>query len=490
MPEDPCPGPDCIGVGETSSEESTLVLPEGDTSGAAVSRRRAAVDLTQGSLLRGIVMLSWPIVTGAILNWVMGVADIKMVGALGPTAIAAVGQSQGVIWTVMAIIFAIATGTQVLVARYTGAGQHDRVAEVTRQSIILCVLSGFVMIPLGLLLARPGLALLGVSGSVLHDGTVYMQAFFWGSVFLTLNFIIASALQGAGDSLTPLLLLVWINLAHIGIEYVLIFGAGPIRPMGVAGAAWAVVISRGLASLFMLWIVTSGRFAITVPLHHSWRIDWSVWSKMFYIGIPSSLQGLTRNIAYLMLAFVLNHTDAGMYAISGHTVAGQWGAVGIFIGLAMMTAAMTAVGQNMGAENPERAERSCWQVVRISSNLSCVMGALCILFARPLVSFFTQDPQAIYWATWAMILLSFSLPFATVSMAFSGALRGAGDTMSPMWATLICSLGIGPGLAYLLAITCHLGPVGAWIGLATSMVAQALVTGYIFKRGKWKTIEL
>lgn len=480
---------DPIGVGETCSEEAGPFLPEGDTSGAAVMRRRGAVDLTQGSLLRGIVMLSWPIVAGAMLNWVMGVADIKMVGALGANAIAAVGQSQGIIWTVMAAVFAIATGTQVLVARHTGAGDHAQVAEITRQSIILCVVTGLLMIPLGLYLAEPALRQLGVSGEVLRDGTIYMQAFFWGSVFLMMNFIIASALQGAGDTMTPLLMLIWVNLLHIVIEYFLIFGVGPCPRLGVAGAAWAVCISRGLASAYMLWVVFSGRYAITVPLRASWKIDWHIWNRMFYLGIPSSLQGLTRNVSYLGLAFVLNHTGDPM-AISGHTVAGQWGAVGIFIGLSMMTAAMTAVGQNMGAENVARAERSCWSVVRISSNLSCVVGALCIVFARPLVGFFTDDPHAVYWGVWAMIFLSASLPFATISMAFSGALRGAGDTMSPLWATLICNLGIAPGLAYVLALPLHLGPIGAWIGLAVSMVAQALITGYIFKLGKWKTIVL
>jgi putative MATE family efflux protein len=451
---------------------------------------RNGVDLTQGSLLRGIVMLSWPIVLGAFLNWIMGVADIKMVGSLGPEAIAAVGQSQGIIWVIMAIIFAIATGTQVLSARYKGAQRPDRVAEVTRQSIILSVIAGVVLIPIGRWLAPIVLTHLGVSATVLDLGTAYSEAYFWGGVGLMVNFMIAAALQGAGDTITPMLMLVWINIVHIVLEYMMIFGFGPLPAMGVAGAAWAVFASRGLAALAMIYIVTSGRFAITVPLRHSWRIDWAIWEKMFYIGMPSSLQGLVRNVSYLALAAILNHTAAKDYAISGHTAAGQWGALGVFVGLAMMTAAMTAVGQNMGANNPERAERSCWSVVWISVASSAFLGALCVVFGRHLIGFFTTDPQSLYWGWWALLMLSVSLPFATVSMAFSGGLRGAGDTWSPLWATLACTLVLGPAISYYLALVVKMGPVGAWLGLGLSMVAQALFTGVIFARGKWKNIVI
>lgn len=476
--------------GDTVSEGMEAMRPPVSTPVTGETPPKGRVDLTQGSLLRGIVLLSWPIVSGAALNWLMGVADIKMVGSLGPDAIAAVGQSQGIIFSVMFVVFAIATGTQVLVARYTGAKQPERVAEVTRQAIILSFLSGVLLIPVGLALARTLLGWLGATGNVLELGTIYTTAMFWGQVGVMLNFMIASALQGAGDTLTPLLMLIWINVVHIALEYLMIFGIGPFPVMGVAGAAWAVFFSRGLAALFMLWVVTSGRFAVHVPLRSRWRIDWPVWGKMFYIGTPSSMQGLVRNFGYLALIVILNHTAAGEFAVAGHTTAGQWSALAVFVGLAMMTAAMTAVGQNMGAKNPDRAERSCWSVVYISAVTSAVLAAFCIVFSRPLIRFFTDDPQALYWGHWALFWIALSLPFATISMAFSGGLRGAGDTFSPLWATLIGTLVVGPGLGYYLALVRGMGPIGAWIGFGCSMLAQALYTGIVFKAGRWKAIEL
>jgi len=451
---------------------------------------KGRVDLTQGHLLRGIVQLSWPIVSGAVLNWIMGVADIKMVGRLGPHAIAAVGQSMSIIFTVQFVVFAIATGTQVLVARYTGARQPGRVTDVTRQSIILSLVAGIPMIPIGLLVSRTLLIWMGAQGEVLEQSVIYTHAMFWGSVGMMLNFLLASSLQGAGDSLTPLWMLIWINVAHIVIEYCLIFGVGPFPALGVAGAGWAVVISRGVAAVVMLWIVCSGRYAVKVPWRGPWRVDWSLWGKMFYIGTPSSLQGLVRSVGYAALIAILNRTTAGEFAVAGHVTAGQWSSLGIFAGLAMMTAAMTAVGQNMGAKNPARAERSCWSVVAISTVTSGTLALLCIVFARPLVGFFTDDPQAYYWGHWALIYIAASLPAATISMAFSGGLRGAGDTLSPLWATVVGTLVIGPGLGWLLALHLGMGPAGVWIGMVASMLAQAVYTGIVFKNGKWKRIEL
>jgi len=179
-----------------------------------------------------------------------------------------------------------------------------------------------------------------------------------------------------------------------------------------------------------------------------------------------------------------------MHAISGYVICGQVQMIGVMVGLALMSAAMTAVGQNLGADNAKRAERACWSVVYISALSASVLAAAYIIFARPLIGFFTQDPQAVHWGFVSLVMLSSVLPFVTVSMAFSGGLRGAGDTLSPLWATLICSTGIGPALAYTMAVSLRVGPTGAWLGLAIAIIVQAFIVGAIFKRGKWKRIKL
>ena len=402
------------------------------------------VDLTRGGLLRGIVLLSWPIVTSSLLQFFLGVVDTKMVGLLGPAAIAAVGTSRTAIMTLMAAVLAVSTGTQVLTARFAGQQRPEMVAAVTRQAIIISLLLGAILAPLGWLLAGPIMAALGADQQVLSQATAYTQAFFVGAIALMVNFMIASALNGVGDTLTPLYVLAGINAGNILFDWLLIFGIGPFPKLGVAGAAWAVVISRSVGALVLLWIVSSGRFAIHMPLRGSWRIDLGLWGKMFYIGTPSSIQGFTRNFSFLALLWILNRTRAGRLAVAGHTIASQVQMIMIVVGLALMSAAMTAVSQNMGAGAPERAERSGWMIAGLSAAVISGLAGLIILLARPLVGFFTDDPQAIHWGVIALRILSLSQPFTAASMAFSGALRGAGDTLSPLWVSLIFTSGAAP----------------------------------------------
>ncbi len=460
-----------------------------DNSGPPANCARR-VDLTQGSLLWGIVRLSWPIVAGAFLNWIMGVVDIKMVGYLGPDAIAAVGTSRAAIFTLMAAIFALSTGTQVLVARYTGEGNHDKVANIARQAIILSGICGGLLVPIGLFLARPLMQSLGSEGSVLDAGTAYTQAYMIGAAALMINFMITSALNGTGDTITPLVTLLFVNIANILFDWLLIFGVGPFPELGVAGAAWAVVVSRTLASIVLLWVASSPRFSIRMPITSGWRVDLSAWSKMLYIGVPSSIQGFTRNLSYLMVLWILNRTTEGMFAVAGFTLCGQIHMVAIMVGLAYMSAAMTAVGQNMGAGNPDRAHESCWTVVKISVIASGLMAAVFIAGGPWLIGFFTSDPETVKWGRISLTILSTVIPCIAAGMAFAGGLRGAGDTMSPLYASLICVTVIGPGLAYLFTIVLGYGPTGTFYGLAIGILCQPIITGAIFQRGKWRTIKL
>lgn len=488
--------PDAVKSGEETEEQKAEESPAATpTNGvaeepavpAAAARR---VDLTEGNLIRKIALLAWPIVAASFLHWVEGVVDIRMVGELGPEAIAAVGQSRSAIFTFMTIIFAVATGTQVLAARYMGERNPKRASDVTRQAIILSVLFGGAVVPLGYVFAPGVVALMGATGEVHQAATDYMRVYFIGAVPLMLNFMVISALRGAGDTLTPLWVLLGINSGNILFDWLLIFGVGPFPELGVVGAAWAVVISRTCGALVQLWIVSSGRFAIQMPLLARWRADLALWGKMFYIGVPSSIQGFTRNFAFLIVFWILNQTDAGRMAVAGYTVSMQLRMFGVMFGLALMSAAMTAVSQNMGADATRRAERSGWTITWISIAATGMMALVYIGLAPWLIRFFTDDPETIRWGILALVTLSVALPFSGASMGLTGALRGAGDTLSPLYVSLIFVTGVGPGLAYLLCVTLDYGPLGAWIGLSIAWTMQAFVIGWIFKRGRWKQIEL
>ena len=473
---------------ETIPDQELVIPAEGEPEPAPAVTRR--VDMTRGHLLRQIVRLSWPIVAGSFVHWLMGVVDIKMVGTLGPAAIAAVGTSREAIFTFLTLIFAVATGAQVMTARYMGQHDPEKAADVCRQAVILGVIMTMILGPACYFLSGHLLALLGAQGETLTEGTRYMQTFFIGTLPLLLGFMLTSSLQGAGDTLTPLYVNVGTVAANIVLNWVFIFGVGPVPAMGVVGAAWGTVIARTFAGVAFLWVITSGKFALHLPIRSRWAIDLSLWRKMFYIGVPSSIEGFARNMGFLSLFWILNQTDAGRMAVAGYTIAVQIRMFGVMFGLALMSAAMTAVSQNMGAEDPDRAEKSGWTIIAISAGVMGAMGLTQILLGEPLIRFFTDSADTIHWGVIALVVLSLSLPFTGLSMGCAGSLRGAGDTLSPLYATLIFTTVVGPGTAYLLTVVMALGPIGAWIGLAVGGLLQSLMVAAIFKRGKWKQIEL
>ncbi len=447
--------------------------------------------MTQGRLLVQIVYLSWPIVAGSLLQVAVGIADIKMVGMIGPDPIAAVGMARSVVFTLIAIVFAVSMGVQVLVAQFSGQGDRDSADATVKQGLIAIGLASLLLImPGGLVLSRWIMVRLGATESVMAHGVPYLQILFGGILFIMLSFVITAALQGAGDTLTPLLLLLVANALNILLNYLFIFGVGPFPRLGVPGAGVGTVISRFIAALAGIIILASGRFAVTVYLRRSWAIRWELWRKIFYVGIPASIQGFTRNIAFMIIINILSLTAAGMYAISAYTVAGQIRGVTILVGLALMAAATTAVGQNVGAGDTQRAAAAGWLSAKLAAGLSILAAITYASVAAWLIGFFSTDQQVIRIGTQALIVLAVSEPFLTAGMSLSGSLRGAGDTYSPLYISLVCTSILGPLACYVLAIVSGMGTMGVWIGFDISVVAQFGVLAWKFNQGRWAQIRL
>lgn len=449
------------------------------------------VDMTRGSLLRQTVYLSWPIVAASLLQVAVGIADIKMVGVLGPEPIAAVGMARTVIFTLVALVFAVSTGVQVLVAQYSGRGDQITADRVVKQGLVVAtVITLAVITPVGAIFSESILRLLGANQQVLVHGTPYLQIMFAGMLFLVLSFIITAALQGAGDTLTPLILLLVANVLNIALNYLLIFGVGPFPRLGVPGAAVASIAARTLTTLAGLAVLISGRFAVTLRIRSSWALRWVLIRKIFYLGIPASIQGFTRNVAFMALIKILSLTAAGVYAISAWTIAGQIRAVTIMVGLALMAAATTAVGQNVGADNYRRAQSAGWLSAKLAAGLSVGAALGYALLARMLMQLFTDDSHVIAVGVQALVVLAISEPFLTAGMSLSGSLRGAGDTYMPLYASLICTSVLAPLAAYVLAISLGLGTLGVWIGFDLAIAAQFALLTWKFADGYWKDLSV
>ena len=245
--------------------------------------------------------VAWPLILTIILNVSVGLVDFKMVGTLGVVSIAAVGMSRQIMMFLMVLMLAISGGSSVLVAHAYGAKQYQKVSEIAARSIVFMVLAAMLIVtPLGLVCSRSVLVLLGGKEQVIRLGVSYLHILFWGSVFTMFNFTVTGILLGVGKTKISLILLIGVNLLNIGLNYIFIFGMGPIPAYGVAGAALGTVTARGLGSIAGLWIVTTPRFPIQAKYRDGLTCDLPLLSKILYLGGPRSLQGIVRNFSRLM----------------------------------------------------------------------------------------------------------------------------------------------------------------------------------------------
>lgn len=293
--------------------------------------------------------IAWPLILTNILNAIVGVVDFKMVGVLGVNSIAAVGMSRQVTMFILVLMIAISGGASVLVAHAHGAGDRKRVSAVAGQSMVYMLLTAvLVVLPAGFFGSRGILSALGAAKEVVALGESYLKVFFAGSIFTMFNFALTGILLGVGKTKVSLALLVGVNLANIGFNYIFIFGAGPIPAFGVQGAAMGTIAARGIGSLVGIWILKSPRFLVRISFLSGLKIDLEVLKKIFLLGGPRSLQGIVRNFSRLMTLRIITLLPDATRSVSAYSVGMQVRMISSFVGLAFMSAAMARVGQNMG----------------------------------------------------------------------------------------------------------------------------------------------
>jgi len=462
----------------------------------AHERQAYRIDLTQGGLVRGILLLTWPIVVGALLQTTVQLADMLFVGRLaqGATAaIAAVGTSSTIIFVVMVIMMAASTGAQVLVSRAFGGQDRELAERVTAQAFwITGGVTCLVLAPAGALLAGPLLHVTGAPPDVAKVGEPFLRLLFIASPAMLTNFLFAACLQGAGDSRTPLIVNVCINLLNIFLNWAFIFGHFGLPRMGVTGSALGSLTARTIAAVAAIAILSSGRFALTVRWRSHLRADFALWARILRIGVPSGLQGLVRAVSTWVVVRLLTTLPGATPILSGNFIAGQILLITGFIGFASISAGMTVVGQNMGAGRPDRATEGGWAVVRLAALAEVIPVSVYLLLAPHLVRLVGRDVtvETVAYGALALRVLALGEPGWAINMALSGALRAGGDTLSPLWYTLGYQLILAMGAAAVLVLKLGAGPVAVWGCMLFGQTMPAFAAMWKFHRGEWKTMKV
>lgn len=440
-------------------------------------------DLTDGSIAKNIFFLATPMIVSNLLQTMFELVNMFWVGRLGSAALAAVAMSGSIIMVVMFMMMGIGVGTTAMVARAIGAKEHHRAEKVVQQSMIIALVGSVLLAIIGYFVSAPLLSFLGASPEVMPLGTGYMHITFAGSFVIFFMFLIMAVLQGAGDTMTPMLILAFAILLNGILDPLLIFGVGFFPQMGVPGAALATIISRGIGCLVAFEVMIRGRSHIQLKLN-DYKIDGSIINRILMIGFPASIQMTLRGLMGVVLMWVV--AGFGTMAVAAYGVSIRLNLLLLMPGFALGMAAATMVGHNLGGKKPERAVRTAWIASGIYVSFMTVMGFIFFIFAGPLIAFFDPTPEVVRIGTVIMQITGIGCPFIALGLILDRAISGAGDTMITMFNTFLTLWVIQIPLAIVLSERIGIGVDGVWYaGLVAQIVLAVLNTGW-FLTGRWK----
>ncbi|MGI6149138.1 MAG: MATE family efflux transporter [Firmicutes bacterium] len=440
-------------------------------------------------LRQRVFKLAGPAIVENLLHTMVGVMDTAMVGRLGAYALASVGLANQIFNISLTVFAALATGSTALVARHIGAEQQDEASEVARQSLVvgvfvsgavLAVLAGFGPWILRLLFPR-------AEEAVLYHGGLYVRIVAVAQMFNYFLIIINGILRGAGDTRTPMLITALVNCINVVLNACLIYGLGPFPAWGVAGAAVATAISQTIGGILAIRQLFAGAL-LSVKLSDSFRPNSTMIRRIMNIGVPAGVEQGIMRVAHLVYTMVVS--SLGTVAYAAHQVALNAESLSFMPGSGFAVAATTLVGQSLGADRPDEAHRAGDEARRMAVVVMSIMGAVFLLFPRPIVGIFSRDPEVVELAVACLRLVALSQPALATIMVLAGGLRGAGDVRPIMRITLVGFILVRIGLAYLLAIVLEMGLIGAWIGMVVDLFFRSFLVNRHFQSGHWKLIKV
>lgn len=448
---------------------------------------RSTRETDRATIRQDVLRLAMPAMGEQLLSMMVGIVDTYLVGHLGAAPLAAVGLANQWVFMANTLFGAIATGSTALIARFIGAQDQDQANNVLRQSMIMGALIGLLATVLGLTLARPALALLGAPADVIGPGTDYLQLVSTILLFSTLMFIGNASLRGAGDTRTPLFVMLVVNLINVVVAWTAINGPFGLPKLGVVGSALGATTGRLVGGVLVLAILLRGRSGIQLRLK-GLRPDWELVRRILRVGLPSGVEQVFFRTGSMAFARILARLGTVSYAASQVALNG-W-SLSFMPGFGFALAATTLVGQSLGAEEPDAAQQRGYAAYRMGAALMGTIGLLFLIFPAQIVGFFTNDPDVISAGTLPLRMVGLIQPLLASNMIFSGALRGAGDTRYPM---LVTGLGIYATrlpLAYALAHLVGWGLPGAWGALIVDFSLRGVLNFLRFRGGRWKQVKV
>lgn len=445
---------------------------------SSVELTSEGMQLSHANIRRTVLRLVWPVTVENILQMAVGLVAMAMVGRLGATAIASVGLVNRLTQMIWALYTAIGTGTTVWIARSVGAGELSGARRVARSALWLSL--GFIAVTVFPVWAfsHRVLTIFGPQPDLLASSAGYLRIFIWNVPFMVITMLTGSVLRGKGDTRTPMMITLGVNVLNAGLQYALIFGRAGFRPMGLNGSALAVVIAQAAGAVFSA-LALSRAFTPHILLGDTRRPARS--GSILKIGIPAAFESVIWQVAAFILTGVI--VRLGRVEIAAHQLGLQAEAISYMPAAGFTIAATAVVGQSLGARSSELAQRYIRELLRWAVAFTVFAAAILLFLPKPFLSLLTTDRAVINLAAIYLMLMGAGQSPQNIASVFNGALRGAGDTVTPMAIALIGLWLIRVPAALLLAP--RMGVVGVWLAITLDLFIRFGLSLWRFLQGRW-----
>lgn len=444
-------------------------------------------EFTTGGINKAIFLLSIPMIAEMLMESLFAVVDVYFVSKISINAVATVGLTESVLMIIYSIAIGLSIAITAIVARRIGEKKFSKAADGAFQAIILSVGFGALLGVLGYIYAEDILTLMGGDPQLIKEGVGYTKVMYAGNLSVILIFLINGIFRGAGDASIAMKALWLANGLNIILDPILIFGWGPIPAYGVMGAAIATTTGRSIGVVFQVYHLVNGSSLIKIGIKNM-VVRAKTIVEIIEVSFGGIWQFLIESASWIFLVRVMSLF--GAEALAGYTIAFRVIVFTLLPSWGMANAAATLVGQNLGAKQPERAETSVWRIAKYNTLFLLVVSAVFFILAGPILGLFTDQESVKEIGKSALQIICFGYIFFAYGMVLGQAFNGAGDTKTPMYISLFVFWLVQIPMAYLLAVTFEWEGNGVFFSIAFAHSLYAIIAMVLFKRGKWKTVQV
>lgn len=450
----------------------------------AESMQSDSHDFTQGTMRKAVILLAIPMILELSLESVFAVVDMFFVGRLGAHAIATVGLTESLVTIVYSVAIGLSTAATALVSRRIGEKNPSEAARAGAQSLIISCGLTTVLSIIGMVWAERLLELMGASADVVKEGAIFTRILLGGSFVIVLLFLINGIFRGAGQAAIAMRSLWIASGLNIILCPLLIYGLN----WGLAGAAIATTLGRGIGVLFQLYHLFFRPHEVRMQLK-DFKPDRELLLQITKVAWPATFQFIIASASWIVLAkFVAE--SGGTQASAGYQIAIRNVVFFILPAWGLSNAAATLVGQNLGAQQPERAEKSVLLCMKYNLVFMSFVTLVFVLFPEYIIAWYTDDTAVKHFGVEALKTIGYGYIFYGIGMVMIQALNGAGDTKTPTWIHLICFWMFQIPFAWFLSTHTDLKTYGVFIAIPLAETLIALLSWMVFKKGRWKTISI